>query len=202
MAGWDGSVGTWLLGGRAATRADGIRTGRFWRARAATKAARTCQNSPPVDLVRPSLREGSLTNPASASPGVKSQVKDNHEKLHERVRLAFRDADRAAGTTLPLADVQPHTTLEKGHGRIERRRCLAIGDPTYLAYIDPDHAWPNLTSVIAIESTRRIGDDVSTGIRHYLSSLPADAARLHQVVRSHWGIENRLHWVLDLAFDE
>src|SRR3954451_9190958 len=75
MAGWDGSVGTWLLGGRAATRADGIRTGRFWRARAATKAARTCQNSPPVDLVRPSLREGSLTNPASASPGVKSQAK-------------------------------------------------------------------------------------------------------------------------------
>jgi hypothetical protein len=62
-------VGEWLLGGRAATRAAGTRIGRFWHARAATEAAWTYQNSPPADLVRPSLREGSLTNPASASPG-------------------------------------------------------------------------------------------------------------------------------------
>ena len=129
-------------------------------------------------------------------------LKDNHEHLHDRVRLAFLDVAPAAGTTLPLADVVPHATIEKGHGRIEQRRCRAIGDPEYLAYIDPDHAWPNLKSVIAIESTRRIGDVVSTEIRHYLSSLPADAKRLNQVVRSHWGIENRLHWALDLAFHE
>jgi predicted transposase YbfD/YdcC len=129
-------------------------------------------------------------------------LKDNHERLHDRVRLAFLDADAAAGTTLPLADVTPHTTLEKDHGRLERRRCRAIGDPAYLAYIDPDHAWPNLRSVVCIESTRRIGDTVSTEARHYLSSLPADAARLNHVVRSHWGVENRLHWALDLAFHE
>ena len=122
--------------------------------------------------------------------------------LHDRVRLAFLDVDGAAGTTLPLADVVPHTTVEKGHGRIERRRCRAIGDPDYLAYIDPDHAWPNLRSVVCIESTRRIGDAVSTEARHYLSSLPADAALLQQAIRSHWGVENRLHWVLDLAFHE
>jgi hypothetical protein len=67
-------VGTWLLGGRAATRADGTRAARFWHARAATEAVWTYQNSPPADLVRPSLREGSLTNPASASPAVKSQA--------------------------------------------------------------------------------------------------------------------------------
>jgi predicted transposase YbfD/YdcC len=129
-------------------------------------------------------------------------LKDNHEHLHDRVRLAFLDVAPAAGTTLHLADVVPHTTVEKGHGRIERRRCRAIGDPDYLAYVDPDHAWPNLRSVVCIESTRRIGDAVSTEIRHYLSSLPADAARLNHVVRSHWGVENRLHWVLDLAFQE
>ena len=129
-------------------------------------------------------------------------LEDNHEHLHDRVRLAFLDVDGAAGTTLHLADVVPHTTVEKDHGRIERRRCRAIGDPDYLAYIDPDHAWPNLRSVVCIESTRRIGDAVSTETRHSLSSLPADAARLHHVVRSHWGVENRLHWVLDLAFHE
>jgi predicted transposase YbfD/YdcC len=129
-------------------------------------------------------------------------LKDNHEHLHDRVRLAFLDVAPAAGTTLPLADVAPHTTIEKDHGRIERRRCRAIGDPAYLAYIDPDHAWPGLKSAVCIESTRRIGDAVSTEARHYLSSLPPDAELLNRVVRSHWGVENRLHWVLDLAFHE
>jgi predicted transposase YbfD/YdcC len=129
-------------------------------------------------------------------------LKDNHEHLHSRVRSAFLDADAAVGTTLPLADLEAHTTVEKAHGRIERRRCRAIGDPAYLAFIDPDRAWKNLKSVVRIESTRRIGDAVSIEARHYLSSLPADAPRLSQVIRSHWGIENRLHWVLDLAFHE
>src|SRR6188768_1559577 len=127
-------------------------------------------------------------------------LKDNHEHLHERVRLAFVDADAAAGTTLPLADLAAHSAVEKDHGRIERRRCRAIGDAAYLAFIDPAGAWPHLKSVVCIESTRRIGDAVSTEARHYLSSLPADAARLQRVIRSHWGIEHRLHWVLDLAF--
>jgi predicted transposase YbfD/YdcC len=129
-------------------------------------------------------------------------LKDNHPLLHERVRLAFGDASAAVGTTLPLADLKPHTTRDKGHGRIERRRCLAIGDPAYLAFIDPDGAWPNLKSVVLVESTRRIGTTVTTEARHYLSSLPADAKALNPVIRSHWGIENRLHWVLDVVFRE
>ena len=62
-----------------------------------------------------------------------------------RVCAFARRGRRPAGTTLPLADVVPHTTIEKGHGRIEQRRCRAIDDPAYLAYIDPDHAWPDLT---------------------------------------------------------
>jgi len=129
-------------------------------------------------------------------------LKDNQPTLHEFVRLAFVDADDAVGTTLPLADLPAHTTVEKDHGRIERRRCRAIGEHVYLDFIDPQHAWPNLKSVVCIESTRRIGDTVSTETRHYLSSLPADARRLSEVIRGHWGIENRLHWVLDLAFHE
>ena len=129
-------------------------------------------------------------------------LKDNQEKLHDRVERAFADAGAAVGTALPLADLAPHTTRDKGHGRIERRRCLAIGDPAYLTYIDPNGAWPNLRSVVLIESTRRVGTTVSTEARHYLSSLPADAKALGAAIRSHWGIENRLHWVLDVAFRE
>ena len=129
-------------------------------------------------------------------------LKDNHRHLHERARLVFADADAAVGTTLPLADLVADTTADKGHGRIEQRRCRAIGDPAHLAFIDPDGAWPSLASVVLIESTRRIGDTISTEARHYLSSLPPDAAALNAAIRSHWGIENRLHWVLDMAFRE
>jgi predicted transposase YbfD/YdcC len=129
-------------------------------------------------------------------------LKDNHERRHDRVRRAFLDVDRAAAASLPLADVAPHTTLDKDHARIEQRHCRAIGDPAYLAFIDPDHAWPNLKSVVGIDSTRRIGATVSTETRPDLSSLPADAERLNRVIRSHWGIETRLHWGLDLAFHE
>jgi predicted transposase YbfD/YdcC len=129
-------------------------------------------------------------------------LKDNHEKLHERVESAFAEADRAQGTSLLLGDLLASTTTDAGHGRIEHRRCRAIADPAHLAYVDPDHDWPNLRSIVCIESTRRIGDDVSTEARHYLSSLPADAPALATIIRSHWRIENSLHWVLDVVFRE
>ena len=129
-------------------------------------------------------------------------LKDNHPTLRERVRLAFADARQAAGTALLLADRAPAATHDRAHGRAETRRCLAIGDPQYLAYIDPEGRWPNLRSVVLIESTRRIGHEFTTEDRYYLASLPADAAHLADVIRSHWGIENRLHWVLDVAFRE
>jgi predicted transposase YbfD/YdcC len=101
-----------------------------------------------------------------------------------------------------LADLAPYATRDTGHERIERRRCLAIGDPEYLTYVDPDCAWSNLRSVVLIESTRRIGATVRTEARHYVSSLPADAATLARTIRSHGGIENRLPWVLDVTFGE
>src|SRR5215210_5160706 len=129
-------------------------------------------------------------------------LKDNQPTLHARVRLAFADADTAVGTTLPLAELIPHVTTDKGHGRIEQRRCLAIGDADYLAYVDPAGAWRDLRSIVRIESTRRIGEAVSTEARHYLSSLPADAKVLNRAIRNHWTIENRLHWALDVTFRE
>jgi predicted transposase YbfD/YdcC len=129
-------------------------------------------------------------------------LKDNHPSLHERVRLAFADARAAAGTGRDALGWDVAATLDAGHGRIERRRCFALGDPEYLAYLDPTGAWAGLRSVALIESERRTGDQVSLELRYYLSSLPPDAARLGRAIRDHWGIENRLHWVLDVAFRE
>jgi predicted transposase YbfD/YdcC len=129
-------------------------------------------------------------------------LKDNQRTTHDQAKRAFAEADKVAGTSLLLGDLVADTTTDAGHGRIERRRCRAIGDPAHLAYVDPDHDWPNLRSVVCIESTRRIGDAVSTETRHYLSSLPPDAPALARIIRSHWRIENSLHWVLDVAFRE
>lgn len=127
-------------------------------------------------------------------------LKDNQPTLRERVRLAFAEA-RAGRTTTP-AELQTRRTVDKGHGRIEQRRCWALGGSAYLAYLDPTGAWTGLQSVVLIESERRTGDQITREDRYYLSSLPPDAATLGRAVRAHWGIENRLHWVLDIAFRE
>jgi predicted transposase YbfD/YdcC len=126
-------------------------------------------------------------------------LKDNQPTLHDLVAHHF-----AVVTGAGAAGVAParHATLGKDHGRIEARRCWASADPEVLAWLDPKRAWPGLRSVACVESERRIGDAVTRERRYYLSSLPADPARIAAAVRGHWGIENRLHWVLDLAFRE
>ena len=129
-------------------------------------------------------------------------LKDNHPTLHGKARLAFEDARAAARQARPVGGWDAAATLDTGHGRIERRRCWALGDPEYLAYLDPTGAWPGLRSVAMIESERRIGRQVARETRYYLSSLPPDAALLGRAIRAHWGIENRVHWVLDIAFRE
>ena len=68
--------------------------------------------------------------------------------------------------------------------------------------MDPDGLWPDLCSLVLIEAQWRQGDRVISETCYYISSLPAAAQLLLQGVRSHWGIENALHWVLDMAFRE
>jgi predicted transposase YbfD/YdcC len=129
-------------------------------------------------------------------------LKENQPTFHDKARLAFSDARAAAGTPLAPSAFTTDRTVDKGHGRLEIRRCWAIGDPAYLAYFDLDRAWPNLRSLALVEAERRIGETVTIELRYYLSSLAPDAAALNRAIRAHWGIENRLHWVLDVAFDE
>jgi predicted transposase YbfD/YdcC len=92
--------------------------------------------------------------------------------------------------------------VEKDHGRREVRRVWTVEDPELVAYLDPTGAWPRLRSVAMVVAERRVGEEVSRETRYYLSSLPGEAATMGDAVRGHWGIENRLHWVLDIAFRE
>jgi predicted transposase YbfD/YdcC len=126
-------------------------------------------------------------------------LKENQPTLWAAVDTAFREGQ--AGGFAP-GTAQYRRTVEKNHGRIEGRQVWAVEDPVLVAYLDPTGAWPRLRSVAMVIAERRIGAEVSRETRYYLSSLPGDATRVGDAVRGHWGIENRLHWVLDIAFRE
>lgn len=126
-------------------------------------------------------------------------LKDNQERLHQEVQRLFTDALTDPTLTIPYDFDQ---TVYKGHGRIEIRRCWTIEAPDYIAYLDPQGRWPGLRCVVRIETERRVGPEISREIRHYLASLAGDPSHLNQIIRTHWHIENKLHWVLDVAFRE
>lgn len=121
-------------------------------------------------------------------------VKGNQGDLHTNIRDSFALAE---------CDPARHSrTIGKGHGRIEIRTCRTITDPATLAWLDPDGAWAGVRSIAEVTGERRIDEVVTTHTRYYLSSLPGEARVIAAAVRSHWGIENQVHWVLDVAFRE
>ena len=95
-----------------------------------------------------------------------------------------------------------HQSVEKNHGRLEIRRHWTISEPEFMAFVDPKGKWPGLQSMGMVEAHRTIAGQTSTEVRYYISSLPGDAIQFAQAVRSHWEIENKVHWVLDVAFRE
>jgi predicted transposase YbfD/YdcC len=94
------------------------------------------------------------------------------------------------------AAVSRHTEVDGDHGRIETRTTTVIHDIAWLQ----DHQWPGLTSVVMIESTRETDAKSEQETRFYITSLELPAERIGPIVRSHWAIENSLHWVMDMVF--
>lgn len=91
-------------------------------------------------------------------------------------------------------------TVDGDHGRVEVRRCYATDD---IAWLRRKGEWKGIGSIAMIESQRSVaGQEASRERRYYISSLEADAKEMNRVIRSHWSIENSLHWVLDIAFRE
>lgn len=130
-------------------------------------------------------------------------VKGNHPTLHSHLEMFFDDALR---TQRPFDDPKPAVDVDQqvdsDHGRIETRTCWFSQD---LSYIDQKADWAGLTGVAMI---RRQREDKRTGkktdeVSYYIVAHPsATAAKVARWVRSHWGIENKLHWTLDMNFDE
>ena len=122
-------------------------------------------------------------------------VKDNQPKLAESIQ----DFMTAFFATPDKTRHRFDELVEKDHGRIEIRRCYTFDQ------LDCLHApgrWPDLKSFTVIVSERTIKDKTTTEQRCYISSLPANAARINAVVRQHWRIENSLHWCMDVAFND
>lgn len=122
-------------------------------------------------------------------------LKDNHPTLYADVKDFFDYADKV---NWELEHSYTQTT-ERGHGRTEMRECRVLAAPEWL---HEGNTWRDLTSIVQVTSTRTVGDNTSEFTRYFLTSLPLDAERALRAARFHWGIENGLHWVLDVAFDE
>ena len=124
-------------------------------------------------------------------------LKGNQGDLHQDVEQLF---DWAMTTQFKEIPHESYQTVEKGHGRLEIRRHYLLGSVEHLLNAE---RWRGLKRVGMIEAERRLeGQPTSRERRYYLLSLDGDVQRFATAVRSHWGIENQLHWCLDVAFDE
>jgi predicted transposase YbfD/YdcC len=126
-------------------------------------------------------------------------LKENHDALYHDVVDTFAHAQAKTIDDLVWEESQ---TIEKGHGRIEVRRARVIPDLDVLDWLQKQHHWPGLKAIGLVEDERRIGTTRTVESRYYLLSKALSAKSFGATVRSHWGIENRLHWVLDVTFHE
>lgn len=125
-------------------------------------------------------------------------LKDNQGNLFEDTQKLFEDLESSQYQAYPY---NYEKTVNKGHGRIEIRECWTISDPQILCHLRGFKNWEKLLTVSCIRSQRWIGDEKTCEDRFHIASI-LGAKRVLAAVRSHWGIENSLHWTLDMAFDE
>lgn len=126
-------------------------------------------------------------------------VKGNQGHLQEDVIAVF---DHAHKSEFKGIDADYKRSVASGHGRLEIRECWAIDDEQQLAFLRQREEWKKLQTIVMIRSTRQKGDKITVKDNYFISSLEADAKRILDAKRAHWGIENNLHWVLDVAFQE
>lgn len=126
-------------------------------------------------------------------------VKQNQGKLYEDIKDLFAGAMAEHWREVHHGYVRD---VYGDHGRIEIRECWTLSDGDFLDYLRNREAWKDLKTIVMLRCERRVGRKRSRQTRYYISSLPNDAKGILKAVRGHWGIENGLHWILDIAFQE
>jgi predicted transposase YbfD/YdcC len=128
-------------------------------------------------------------------------LKDNQEHLHQDVQALFAWAQKLdfVGRQHDYDQV-----VNQGHGRIEKRERWTLSDPACLQMLPDRGAWENRQTVVKIRAQRQLGEQTEVEERYDISSLssnrPGSAGRMLETVRTHWEMENQVHWVLDIAF--
>lgn len=125
-------------------------------------------------------------------------LKENQGDLYEEVKATFVLAEKEGFTT---EHCESDRSVEKGHGRLEIRNYWTLSDPEILKYLDPEKKWKGLRGIGMVRAERRMDQEITKETRYFLLSFPS-VKTFAYAIRSHWGIENSLHWVLDVAFRE
>lgn len=121
-------------------------------------------------------------------------LKANQGSLREDVEV-FVAEQKASG--FKDSKISRDKTVDGDHGRIETRTTTVIHD---VAWLQERHDWPGLKAVVIVDSIRELGDKIERETRFYITSLVVLANLLGPIVRSHWAVENSLHWVMDMIF--
>ena len=121
-------------------------------------------------------------------------LKGNQGTLREDVGLFAKEQKKKGFSDTVVTTAR---TVDGDHGRIETRLVTVVHD---VGWLNERHAWPGLKGLVIVDSTREIGARMQAETRYYLTSSSLSAERLGAVVRSHWAVENSLHWVLDMTF--
>lgn len=125
-------------------------------------------------------------------------LKGNQKKLSDQVAAWF---EQAIARNWHGVEYDDHKTVETGHHRIETRQVWAV-PINQLPPLHRQSLWVGLTTIVMVKRTRQLWNTTTTEVGFYLSSLEADAQQHNRAIRSHWSIENSLHWVLDVTFNE
>lgn len=126
-------------------------------------------------------------------------LKGNQGQLHQDVQEWFAWARQSDFKGM---DYSFWRTPNKGHGRVEVRRCWALSDPRAFEVMRHHDGWAGLRSIGMVERQRRVAHGLQEETADFISSLPADAKLILHAVRSHWSVENTFHWTLDVIFRE
>lgn len=127
------------------------------------------------------------------------RVKANQGQLYRDIAEWFVYAEQVGFQGMEHSH---HQTVNKDHGRIEVRDCWVVADPVAFEYLRHYDGWADLHSIAKVVRQRRQGDTTSTETAYYISSLGNDADVVLACARTHWAIENSLHWMLDVTFRE
>jgi predicted transposase YbfD/YdcC len=126
-------------------------------------------------------------------------VKENQGQLYEDLERLFSIEEQEGFVTPGYSYTRK---VDHSHGRMEIRECWATSSAECLNYLRSRDRWKGLNTLARIRSERRLDNKVEIKTRYFISSARMDAKAFLKAKRSHWGIENRLHWVLDIAFRE